>query len=79
MVAAALYYLAAYAFTNFAAWSVVVALEKAGEAGLELDDYAGMGRKHPALGGGNGGRDAVVHRDTTNTGVCWKILPCSAL
>jgi NADH-quinone oxidoreductase subunit N len=48
-VASALFYLVAYAFTNFAAWSVVIALEKAGEGGLELDDYAGMGRKYPAL------------------------------
>jgi NADH-quinone oxidoreductase subunit N len=48
-VASALFYLVAYAFTNFAAWAVVIALEQAGERGLELQDYAGMGRKHPAL------------------------------
>ncbi len=48
-VAAALFYLVAYAFTNFAAWAVVIALEKAEERGLELADYAGMGRKYPAL------------------------------
>jgi NADH-quinone oxidoreductase subunit N len=48
-VASALFYLAAYAFTNFAAWAVVIALEQAGERGLELDDYAGLGRKYPAL------------------------------
>jgi NADH-quinone oxidoreductase subunit N len=54
-VAAALFYLLAYALTSFAAWAVVIALEK--EAGLEpalgtglaLNDYAGLGRKHPAL------------------------------
>jgi len=39
----------AYAFTNFAAWAVVIALEKVEERGLELDDYAGLGRKYPAL------------------------------
>jgi NADH-quinone oxidoreductase subunit N len=48
-VASALFYLVAYAFTNFAAWAVVIALEKAEERGLELDDYAGLGRKYPAL------------------------------
>ena len=53
-VASALFYLAAYAFTNFAAWSVVIALERRGsdlneEAGIAIDDYAGLGRKHPAL------------------------------
>jgi NADH-quinone oxidoreductase subunit N len=48
-VASALFYLVAYAFTNFAAWAVVIALEKVEERGLELDDYAGLGRKYPAL------------------------------
>ena len=48
-VASALFYLMAYAFTNFAAWSVVIALEKAEGRGLEISDYAGMGRKYPAL------------------------------
>jgi NADH-quinone oxidoreductase subunit N len=48
-VASALFYLVAYAFTNFGAWTVVIALEKAEGKGLELADYAGLGRKHPAL------------------------------
>lgn len=48
-VASALFYLVAYAFTSFAAWAVVIALEQAGEKGLELQDYAGLGRKYPAL------------------------------
>ena len=48
-VASALFYLVAYAFTNFAAWAVVIALEQIEERGLELDDYAGLGRKYPAL------------------------------
>jgi len=48
-VASALFYLVAYAFTNFAAWAVVIALEQVEERGLELDDYAGLGRKYPAL------------------------------
>jgi NADH-quinone oxidoreductase subunit N len=48
-VASALFYLVAYALTNFAAWAVVIALEGAEGRGLNLDDYAGMGRKYPLL------------------------------
>jgi NADH-quinone oxidoreductase subunit N len=48
-VASALFYLVAYALTNFAAWAVVIAREQAGDQGLELSDYAGMGRKYPLL------------------------------
>jgi len=48
-VAAALFYLVAYAFTSFGAWAVVIALEKAEGRGLELDDYAGLARRYPLL------------------------------
>jgi NADH-quinone oxidoreductase subunit N len=48
-IAAGLFYLAAYTFTSFGAWAVVIALEKANEQGLEISDYAGLGRSHPAL------------------------------
>ncbi len=48
-IAAALLYLIAYAFMSFAAWSVVIALEKAEGKGLQLSDYAGLGRKYPVL------------------------------
>jgi NADH-quinone oxidoreductase subunit N len=53
-VASALFYLVAYAFTSFAAWAVVIAVEQSAgeegqERGLELGDYAGLGRKQPAL------------------------------
>jgi NADH-quinone oxidoreductase subunit N len=48
-VASALFYLAAYALTSFAAWAVVIALEGAEGKGLEIDDYAGLGRKYPLL------------------------------
>jgi len=48
-VAAGLFYLVAYAVTNFGAWGVVIALEKAEGKGLEISDYAGLGRKYPAL------------------------------
>jgi NADH-quinone oxidoreductase subunit N len=48
-VASALFYLLAYALTSFGAWAVVIALESADNLGLSLDDYAGLGRKHPLL------------------------------
>ena len=48
-VSAALFYLLAYAFANFGAWAVVVALEKREGKGLMLEDYAGLGRKYPWL------------------------------
>lgn len=56
-VAAGLFYLAAYAITNFGAWGVVIAMEKAdpsistgqGGKGLAISDYAGLGKKYPAL------------------------------
>ncbi len=48
-VAAGLFYLVSYAVTNFGAWAVVIAVEKAEGRGLEISDYAGLGRKYPAL------------------------------
>jgi NADH-quinone oxidoreductase subunit N len=48
-VAAGLFYLVAYALTNFGAWAVVIAMEKSDGKGLEIADYAGLGRKRPAL------------------------------
>lgn len=46
---AALFYLVAYALTNLGAWAVVATLEREAGQGLNLEDYAGLGRKHPAL------------------------------
>jgi len=48
-IAAGLFYLVAYAITNFGAWGVVMALENEEGKGLAIEDYAGLGRKHPAL------------------------------
>lgn len=48
-VAAGLFYLVAYAVSNFGSWGVVIALEKAEGKGLEIDDYAGLAKKYPAL------------------------------
>jgi NADH-quinone oxidoreductase subunit N len=46
---AVLYYLLAYAFTNLAAFAVVVALEKPGEPRDRIADYRGLAREHPGL------------------------------
>jgi len=48
-IAAGLFYLVAYAVTNFGTWGVVIALEGAEGRGLAISDYAGLGRKYPAL------------------------------
>lgn len=48
-IAAGLFYLVAYTLTNFGTWGVVIALEKAEGKGLQINDYAGLGRKYPAL------------------------------
>jgi NADH-quinone oxidoreductase subunit N len=55
-VPAALFYLAAFAVANFGVWAVVISLEKTdlsletvNRKGLMLEDYAGLGRKHPML------------------------------
>ena len=48
-IAAGLFYLVSYAVTNFGAWGVVIALEKKEQKGLAIEDYAGLGKKHPAL------------------------------
>ena len=48
-IAAGLFYLVSYAFTNFGAWGVVIALEKSEGKGLQISDYAGLSKKYPAL------------------------------
>jgi len=48
-VASGLFYLFTYTLTSFGVWAVVIALEKAEGRGLEITDYAGLGRKYPAL------------------------------
>jgi NADH-quinone oxidoreductase subunit N len=45
----ALFYLITYGITNLGAWGVVMALEKSEGAGLDIEDYAGLGAKYPAL------------------------------
>lgn len=48
-LAAGLFYLVTYLITNFGAWAVVSALERQEGQGLNLEDYAGLGSKSPAL------------------------------
>ena len=48
-VASALFYLVAFAVASFGSWAVVIALERGEGKGLALEDYAGLGRKYPAL------------------------------
>lgn len=48
-LASMLFYLVAYGLTSFGAWAVVTSLEQAEGHGLELDDYAGLGKKYPWL------------------------------
>jgi NADH-quinone oxidoreductase subunit N len=48
-VASALFYLVTYAITSYGAWSVVITLEKPDGKGLNIEDFAGLGRRKPAL------------------------------
>jgi NADH-quinone oxidoreductase subunit N len=48
-VASALFYLVAYAVTSFGVWSVVMTLEKPDGKGLEINDFAGLGKRKPLL------------------------------
>ncbi len=48
--AAILYYLLAYAFMNTGAFAIVIALGSRGEPNENLDDYDGVGLRHPMLG-----------------------------
>ena len=49
VLGSALFYLMAYAVTSLGAWAVVTAVEKAEGKGLDLQDYAGLGKKYPFL------------------------------
>ncbi len=44
-----LYYLLAYTFTNIGAFGIVTLIGRKGEANVNLDDYRGLSRSHPAL------------------------------
>lgn len=48
-IAAGIFYLVTYALTNFGSWGIVIALEEENGKGLELEDYAGLGRKNPLM------------------------------
>jgi len=48
-VSAILFYLLAYAFMNIGAFTCVILLGKKGEENTQINDYAGVGFKHPLL------------------------------
>lgn len=48
-VSAALFYMFAYLFSNLGAWAVVLTVERSEGRGLLIEDYAGLGRRRPAL------------------------------
>jgi len=48
---AILYYLFAYTFTTAGSFGVISLCQRAGEEAVEVDDYAGLGRRHPLLAG----------------------------
>ncbi len=48
-ISAAIFYLVAYAVTNFGSWAIVISLEEKEDKGLALDDYAGLGKSNPLI------------------------------
>lgn len=48
-VAAGIIYLVAYAITNFGSWGIVIALENGEGKGLNIEDYAGLGKSNPLM------------------------------
>lgn len=46
---AVLYYLLAYTFTTVGTFGVLTLCQRAGEEAVDVRDYAGLGRRHPAL------------------------------
>lgn len=46
---AAMFYLAAYAFTNLGAFAVVSHVARKGEKFVSIDDFAGLSQRHPGL------------------------------
>jgi NADH-quinone oxidoreductase subunit N len=47
--AAAMFYLAAYAFTNFGAFAVVTHVARKGEKYVRIDDFAGLAQRQPMM------------------------------
>ena len=47
--AAVMFYLAAYAFTNFGAFAVVTHVSRKGEKYLKIDDFAGLAQRQPMM------------------------------
>lgn len=49
-VSAAIFYLLTYTFTNLGAFAVVIAVENDEGGGVELDNFAGLGKSRPLMG-----------------------------
>ncbi|NMB57696.1 MAG: NADH-quinone oxidoreductase subunit N [Chloroflexi bacterium] len=50
-LSSAVFYLMAYALTSFTVWAVMIAIEPAGSDGLTFEDFSGLAKKNPWLGG----------------------------
>lgn len=48
-VSGTLFYLLAYIFMNIGAFAIVIVLSQKGDVGMNINDYAGLGFKHPML------------------------------
>lgn len=48
-VSGTLFYLLAYVFMNVGAFAIVIVLSQKGDVGMNINDYAGLGFKHPML------------------------------
>ena len=48
-VSGTLFYLLAYIFMNIGAFAIVIVLSQKGDVGININDYAGLGFKHPML------------------------------
>ncbi|MBT3190846.1 MAG: NADH-quinone oxidoreductase subunit N [Anaerolineae bacterium] len=48
-ISAGIFYLVAYAITNFGSWAIVISREEENGKGLALEDYAGLGKSNPLM------------------------------
>jgi NADH-quinone oxidoreductase subunit N len=48
-VSGVLFYILAYTFMNIGAFAIVIVLSRKGDEFMQIDDYAGLGFKHPGL------------------------------
>ena len=77
-IAAGLFYLVAYAVTNFGAWGVVIALEKAGRQRPGIERLCRPGEETSGLGRGHDRFHAVADRSASDHWVWWASFISSA-